>query len=124
MMAENIHIRKATPADIPCLREVIDASVRGLQARDYSPSQIDGALRSVYGVDSQLIADGTYFVGVVETQSARPIVACGAGASAKLYTAEINMPHARIHCSILPEMRQRFALSLCIRSGRGAALAA
>jgi GNAT superfamily N-acetyltransferase len=78
MMAENIHIRKATPADIPCLREVIDASVRGLQARDYSPSQIDGALRSVYGVDSQLIADGTYFVGeVAETQSARPIVACG-----------------------------------------------
>jgi GNAT superfamily N-acetyltransferase len=58
----DIRIRKATPADIPRLREIIEASVRGLQANDYSPAQIEGALRSVYGVDSQLIADGTYFV--------------------------------------------------------------
>jgi GNAT superfamily N-acetyltransferase len=56
-----IRIRKATPEDIPRLREIIEASVRGLQAGDYSPTQIESALRSVYGVDSQLIADGTYF---------------------------------------------------------------
>ena len=60
--ATNIHIRKATPADVPRLREIIEASVRGLQAEDYSPAQIEGALQSVYGVDSQLIADGTYLV--------------------------------------------------------------
>jgi GNAT superfamily N-acetyltransferase len=73
----NIHIRKATPADVPRLREVIDASVRGLQAEDYSPAQIEGALQSVYGVDSQLIADGTYLVAEV-TESQKPeIVACG-----------------------------------------------
>jgi GNAT superfamily N-acetyltransferase len=54
-------IRLATPADVPVLRELIDASVRGLQAQDYTPSQLDSALRTVYGVDSQLIADGTYF---------------------------------------------------------------
>ncbi|MFY9980592.1 MAG: GNAT family N-acetyltransferase, partial [Candidatus Sulfotelmatobacter sp.] len=60
--AGNIHLRKATVADIPRLREVIEASVRGLQADDYTPVQIEGALASVYGVDSQLIADGTYFV--------------------------------------------------------------
>jgi hypothetical protein len=29
-----------------------------LQWRDYTPPQIDGALRAVYGVDAQLIADG------------------------------------------------------------------
>ena len=36
----------------------MSASVRGLQGRDYTPPQIDGALRAVYGVDAQLIADG------------------------------------------------------------------
>jgi len=74
----NIQIRKATPADIPRLREVIEASVRGLQAQDYSPAQIEGALRSVYGVDSQLIADETYFaVEAAQDDSAKEIVACG-----------------------------------------------
>src|SRR5580704_9055926 len=73
----SIHLRKATTADIPRLREVIEASVRGLQAEDYSPAQIEGALRSVYGVDSQLIADGTYLVAEV-TESPKPeIIACG-----------------------------------------------
>jgi GNAT superfamily N-acetyltransferase len=55
-------IRLATTADIPVLTGLIDASVRGLQAGDYTPAQIDGALRAVDGVDTQLIADGTYFV--------------------------------------------------------------
>jgi GNAT superfamily N-acetyltransferase len=74
----NIRIRKAIAADVPRLREVIDASVRGLQAEDYSPAQIEGALKSVYGVDSQLITDGTYLVAeVAETQTKRKIVACG-----------------------------------------------
>jgi GNAT superfamily N-acetyltransferase len=73
----NIHIRKATTADVPRLREVIEASVRGLQAQDYSPAQIEGALQSVYGADSQLITDGTYLIAEV-TESQKPeIVACG-----------------------------------------------
>jgi hypothetical protein len=58
----NIRIRLATPADIPVLRALIDASVRGLQAQDYSPAQIEGALKTVFGVDTQLIVDGIYFV--------------------------------------------------------------
>lgn len=73
-----VRIRKATPADVPRLREVIEASVRGLQAGDYSPAQIEGALKSVYGVDSQLIADGTYLVAEASgSQSAAQIVGCG-----------------------------------------------
>ncbi len=62
-------------SDIPRLREVIEESVRGLQAADYTAAQIDGAFKSVYGVDTQLIADGTYFA--VETASDRTIIACG-----------------------------------------------
>ena len=52
--------------------------MRGLQAGDYSPAQIEGALASVYGVDSQLIADETYFVAEAsDPLSQREIVACG-----------------------------------------------
>jgi GNAT superfamily N-acetyltransferase len=36
--------------------------VRALQAEDYTEAQREAALRSVFGVDSQLIADGTYLV--------------------------------------------------------------
>ena len=73
-----IQIRKAIAADIPRLREVIEDSVRGLQAGDYSPAQIEGALQSVYGVDSQLIADGTYLVAEAIVSRGKPeIVGCG-----------------------------------------------
>ena len=73
----SVRLRKATPADAPRLREIIEASVRGLQAEDYSPAQIEGALASVYGVDSQLIADGTYLVAEVVESTQSKIVACG-----------------------------------------------
>lgn len=82
-------LRKAVPADVPTLGVLIDASVRGLQAGDYSPSQIESALASVYGVDSQLIEDGTYFI--VEAKSAGgAIVACGGWSKRKtLYGGDI-----------------------------------
>ena len=38
-----------------------------------SPGQIEGALETVYGVDSQLIADGTYFV----VEAEKIIAGCG-----------------------------------------------
>ena len=74
----DVRIRKATPADVSRLRQVIEASVRALQSNDYSPAQIEGALTSVYGVDSQLIADGTYLVAEVRQPEGSPtIVGCG-----------------------------------------------
>jgi len=73
-----IRVRKAVPEDVPALRDLIEASVRGLQSQDYSPTQIEAALRTVYGVDSQLIADGTYFVAEAEGAPAGPPIAgCG-----------------------------------------------
>jgi N-acetylglutamate synthase-like GNAT family acetyltransferase len=62
MNTVEIRIRKAATADIPVLRRLIEASVRELQVEDYTPAQMEGALESVFGVDSQLIADGTYLV--------------------------------------------------------------
>jgi len=66
-------LRLATFADAPALRELIAASARGLQQHDYTPAQIEAALRSAFGVDSQLITDATYFVA----EAAGAPVACG-----------------------------------------------
>jgi GNAT superfamily N-acetyltransferase len=58
----SIRIRPATYNEVPVLRELIELSVRQLQAHDYTQKQREAALRTVFGVDSQLIADGTYLV--------------------------------------------------------------
>jgi N-acetylglutamate synthase-like GNAT family acetyltransferase len=55
-------IRKATLSDRPAIAELIAASARGLSREDYSEAQIEGAIRTVFGVDTALILDGTYFV--------------------------------------------------------------
>jgi hypothetical protein len=80
-----ISIRLAEERDVGELRRLIEASVLGLQAGDYSLAQLKRALQAVYGVDTQLIADGTYFVAEVRAEekdnaekSAVPlIVGCG-----------------------------------------------
>jgi len=72
-----IQIRPAVRGDIPELELLIDLSVRTLQAADYSPAQIDGALRSVFGVDSQLVSDETYLVAESVLGDRRNIVGCG-----------------------------------------------
>ena len=61
-MQPDLRIRPALVEDVPVLRELIDASVRQLQAQDYTPAQMEGALATVFGVDTQLIADRTYLV--------------------------------------------------------------
>ena len=65
-------LRLATEKDIPALHALIEASVRGLQAGDYTPPQIDGALGTVLGLDTQLIRDGTYFVAEADGVSDAP----------------------------------------------------
>jgi GNAT superfamily N-acetyltransferase len=57
-----IALRKATRDDIPRLETLIARSARGLSVGDYRPAQIEGALRGAFGVDTQLLADQTYFV--------------------------------------------------------------
>ncbi len=76
--ADNFVIRLAISADIPALRELIDKSVRILQREDYSAEQLDAALGTAYGVDTQLIADETYYVvEAVEAADERALAACG-----------------------------------------------
>jgi len=73
-----VRIRLAAEGDVPALGKLIEASVRGLQTADYSAEQLEGALRSVYGVDTQLIADGTYFAAEEIPLAEDPLlVGCG-----------------------------------------------
>lgn len=67
------HLRQATPADSAQIRELIGRSIRALGAADYSAEQIEGALKGAFGLDSQLIADGTYFV----VESDGRLIGCG-----------------------------------------------
>jgi len=55
-------LRPATEEDIPAFHALIEASVRGLQAGDYTSAQIEGAQGTVLGLDTQLIRDKTYFI--------------------------------------------------------------
>jgi GNAT superfamily N-acetyltransferase len=54
-------IRLATAADLPALTALIQRSARSLSRGYYSPEQTEAAIREVFGADSRLIADGTYF---------------------------------------------------------------
>jgi GNAT superfamily N-acetyltransferase len=65
--------RRARADDIPALERLVTLSVRSLLAAHYSPAQLDAALGPVFGVDSLLIRDGTFFAVEHEGQ----IVGCG-----------------------------------------------
>jgi predicted N-acetyltransferase YhbS len=66
-------LRKATLADAPSLELLIAESVRGLSRQDYTDAQIEAALGTAFGLDRELIRDGTYFVAEVDGE----IVGCG-----------------------------------------------
>jgi GNAT superfamily N-acetyltransferase len=68
-----LSVRKATLADVPTLEALIARSARGLSRADYRSSQVEGALRGAFGVDSQLLTDQTYFVVEQDGQ----MVGCG-----------------------------------------------
>jgi GNAT superfamily N-acetyltransferase len=145
----NIRIRQAVPADIPVLRSLIDASVRGLQAQDYTPAQIESALTTVYGVDTQLITDGTYFVAeavesvgaavpaVQESTMDATIVGCGGwskrktlyggdqwtGREAALLDPQLDAAKIRAFF-VHPSWARRGIGSMILEACEGAALAA
>ena len=68
-----ITTRLATFEDIPFLQQLIAASVRGLSTAYNTPNQIESAIKYIFGIDTQLIIDGTYYVAQVDDS----IVGCG-----------------------------------------------
>ncbi|KQY51915.1 GNAT family N-acetyltransferase [Lysobacter sp. Root494] len=68
-----MELRTAERSDIPELGELIELSGRSLSIGYYSLEQAEAITRHVFGVDTQLIDDRTYFV----IEDGRKIVACG-----------------------------------------------
>ena len=60
--SDPIKVRLATSNDIPALQNLINKSVRSLSVGFYTAAQIESALKHVFGVDTQLISDKTYYV--------------------------------------------------------------
>jgi GNAT superfamily N-acetyltransferase len=66
-------LRLAGTADVPRLEELIARSARELSVGFYTGQQIEAAVAHLFGVDTQLVADGTYYV----IERVRMPVACG-----------------------------------------------
>lgn len=63
----------ARESDIPDLNAHIAASARSLCARYYQPECVSAAIQHVFGVDSQLVRAGCYFIARVRGE----IIGCG-----------------------------------------------
>jgi GNAT superfamily N-acetyltransferase len=72
-MGIEARIRRATLVDCPLLDALIARSIRQLGLTDYTTDQIEAALKGAFGVDTQLIRDGSYYV----SETADGIVGCG-----------------------------------------------
>ena len=68
-----MNIRKTTMADRDAIKQLIAESARHLSRQHYSDKQIEAAIVTVFGVDTDLIEDGTYFVA----EEAGIMVGCG-----------------------------------------------
>jgi GNAT superfamily N-acetyltransferase len=66
-------LRTAVHADIPALQALIARSGRALSVGYYTPVQAEAITVHVFGVDTQLIDDRTYFA----VEDGNRIVACG-----------------------------------------------
>lgn len=66
-------IRNALPAEVTALNALIAASATELSRGYYSSSQITSLVTHVFGVDTQLLTDETYYV----IERAGQLVACG-----------------------------------------------
>jgi N-acetylglutamate synthase-like GNAT family acetyltransferase len=66
-------IRKATMEERDAIQQLIAESARRLSRAHYSDIQIETAITTVFGVDTTLIEDGTYFV----VESDGELAGCG-----------------------------------------------
>ncbi|HRH19875.1 MAG TPA: GNAT family N-acetyltransferase [Brevundimonas sp.] len=69
MSGGNLTWRLATEDDLPVLHALMDAAISGPLAEVLTPEQVQ-ASRLIMGVDTQLIADRTYFLVEIDGQPA------------------------------------------------------
>ncbi len=58
----NYLLRPAQPKEREALETLIAVSARALSREDYTEQEIEACITHVFGVDSEVVADGTYFV--------------------------------------------------------------
>lgn len=68
-----VTIRRAAMADSSDISQLIAESARELGRSDYSDVVIEAALKGVWGLDTQLLTDGTYFLAYLDNE----LAACG-----------------------------------------------
>lgn len=121
-MSDNAYyLRVATWEDVAALRALIAASVRGLQT-EYTEAQREGALGHVLGLDTQLIADGTYFVAEA---GGAPVASGGWSYRATLFGSDNGpdrMPQTLDPARDAAKIRAIFVLPAWARRGLGTRL--
>lgn len=94
-------LRYAAFNDQPEIEKLIAESVRGLSKDVYNEQQIEHSIKTVFGVDTELISDKTYFVA--ETIDGK-IAGCGGWSKRKtLYGASVYS-HSRDSELLNPEV--------------------
>lgn len=75
-------VRQASHQDLPVLAALMEQSVRQLGCQNYNEQVLESALTYIFGIDNQLIADGTYYVAEIEGE----VAGCGGWSrNGKLY---------------------------------------
>ncbi|KAF2639237.1 hypothetical protein P280DRAFT_470615, partial [Massarina eburnea CBS 473.64] len=92
--------REATSEDIPALQQTISDSLRALGVGYYTEAELDGSIGFLFGPDTLLLHDKTYFI-LHPKGSPYTIAACGGWSFRRtLYGADTAPNHLR-----LPEKR-------------------
>jgi len=119
----NFVIRKATIKDQPRIAQLIAESVRGLSRDDYSERQIEQSIKSVFGVDTDLILDNTYFVAIAGEE----IIGCGGWSKRKTLFGASSYANSRDATELDPatdaaKIRAFFIAPHWARKGVGTAI--
>lgn len=119
----NWTLRLARLEDVPALAELIPRSVRALQAAYYTTAQMEAAIGPVFGVDRQLINDGTYFVA----ERAGELAGCGGWSRRRSLCGSDQDRPAGTDTALDPErdparIRAFFVRPDCARQGIGRAI--
>ena len=112
-------VRLARMEDAASLRELIAHSVRVLESPDYSRDQIEGSLEGTQGVDTRLIADGTYYLAEAIEGSGEPLLVGGGGWSQRKTLYGGDSRSDRQDELLDPAVdAAKIRLFLCTRNGR------
>jgi len=104
-----VTIRRATMADAADISKLIAESARGLGRSDYSDGVIEAALQSVWGLDTQLLDDSTYFL---HTRGRR--VGCLRRLEFQKHAVWVRQPGiSRCHASLSGSGRRAHSSILC-----------